>query len=266
MMDPRITVLAAGSLRAAFTPLIAAFTRQTGLAVALHYGPAGLLRERILAGEPCSLFASADRRNAQWLIEAGVAQACFPLAANRLMLSTRATLCAPGDDWLTLLRQPTLRVATSTPYCDPAGDYTWQFFARLEQGEPGLGAALRQRAQPLVGGRTGVTIPPGECAAAWLIRQGVADLFIGYAHYARQLVQATDLRLLPIPEPWNVACDYQLARLASDSASQRLSRFILGETGQMYLRRAGFLPPRGEAQTGGPAAACQTPRDGSCAP
>nr|WP_068870986.1 substrate-binding domain-containing protein [Edwardsiella tarda] len=265
-MEPMIRVLAAGSLRSALTPLIAAFTRQTGLRVALRYGPAGLLRERILAGEPCSLFASADRHNAQALIDAGLAQARFPLAANRLMLSARAAACRPGDDWLALLRDPTLRVATSTPHCDPGGDYAWQLFTRLEQGYPSLGTALKWRARPLVGGRGGVTIPPGECAAAWLIRQGLTDLFIGYAHYGQQLAQAADLRVLTLPEPWNVLCDYQLAQLATDAASQRLCHVMLSEAGQVYLRQAGFLPPCAAAQTAGPAAACRTRPDGSCAP
>lgn len=210
-MEPMISVLAAGSLRSALTPLIAAFTRQTGLRVALRYGPAGLLRERILAGEPCSLFASADRHNAQALIDAGLAQARFPLAANRLMLSARAAACRPGDDWLALLRDPTLRVATSTPHCDPGGDYAWQLFTRLEQGYPGLGTALKRRARPLVGGRGGVTIPPGECAAAWLIRQGLTDLFIGYAHYGQQLAQAADLRVLTLPEPRTLECAVRLS-------------------------------------------------------
>lgn len=71
-------------------------------------------------------------------------------------------------------------------------------------------------AQQLVGGRDSLSVPPGEIAGAWLIRQNLADLFIGYAHYGPALAACDDLRTLTIPAPWNIRCDYQLARLRAD--------------------------------------------------
>ncbi len=145
-------------------------------------------------------------------------------------------------DWLALLSTPRLRLATSTPGCDPSGDYTWQLFARIEARYPGLGNAMAGRAQQLVGGRDSLSVPPGEIAGAWLIRQNLADLFIGYAHYGPALAACDDLRTLTIPAPWNIRCDYQLARLRADPAALALYRFILGDVGQGYLRQAGFMP------------------------
>ncbi len=130
MTNTTLTLLAAGSLRSAFLPLVAHFRQHTGLAVDAQFGPAGLLRERIEAGSPC----------------------------------------------------------------------------------------------------------------AWLIRQNLADLFIGYAHYGPALAACDDLRTLTIPAPWNIRCDYQLARLRADPAALALYRFILGDVGQGYLRQAGFMP------------------------
>ena len=49
MMSTPLTLLAAGSLRRAFLPLVAHFQQHTGLAVDAQFGPAGLLRERIEA-------------------------------------------------------------------------------------------------------------------------------------------------------------------------------------------------------------------------
>jgi molybdate transport system substrate-binding protein len=69
-MSSSITLLAAGSLRPALTPLITHFTRISGIDVQVEYGPAGLLRERIEAGEPCALFASANREHPQSLLAA----------------------------------------------------------------------------------------------------------------------------------------------------------------------------------------------------
>lgn len=117
-----------------------------------------------------------------------------------------------------------------------------QLFARIEAHYPGLGNAIAGRAQPRVGGRDSLSVPPGEIAGAWLIRQNLADLFIGYAHYGPALAACDDLRTLTIPAPWNIRCDYQLARLRADPAALALYRFILGDVGQGYLRQAGFMP------------------------
>ena len=67
-MPSSILLFAAGSLRPACTPLISQFTRMSGIDVKVEYGPAGLLRERIEAGEPCALFASANREHPQNLL------------------------------------------------------------------------------------------------------------------------------------------------------------------------------------------------------
>ncbi|PLO38139.1 molybdate ABC transporter substrate-binding protein, partial [Klebsiella pneumoniae] len=107
---------------------------------------------------------------------------------------------------------------------------------------PGLGNAMAGRAQQLVGGRDSLSVPPGEIAGAWLIRQNLADLFIGYAHYGPALATCDVLRTLTIPAPWNIRCDYQPARLRADPAALALYRFILGDVGQGYLRQAGFMP------------------------
>ena len=45
-------------------------------------------------------------------------------ASNQLMLTARRSPDNDGSDWLALLSTPRLRLATSTPGCDPSGDYT----------------------------------------------------------------------------------------------------------------------------------------------
>jgi molybdate transport system substrate-binding protein len=85
-MTPRIVLLAAGSLKGAFVPLLARFHRLTGIEVEAHFGPAGLLRERIEAGERCSVFASANGQHPQALRQA-LRQAGLAGAAGFLPLS-----------------------------------------------------------------------------------------------------------------------------------------------------------------------------------
>lgn len=237
-MHTSITLFAAGSLRRAFIPLVKTFIQQTGIAVEVQFGPAGVLRERIEAGEACDVFASANAQHPQTLLERGLAQQSQPFAGNTLMLTVRSD--AKGDA-LTLLRNPALRLATSTPGCDPSGDYTWQLFDNFNAIEPGLGERLKSRACQLVGGSEASIVPPGEIAGGWLIRQNLTDLFIGYAHYARALSEDAALRIVDIPQAQNVRCDYHVARLSQCDAARQLYAFILAEEGQAYLRSAGFL-------------------------
>ncbi|MFN3122769.1 substrate-binding domain-containing protein [Raoultella ornithinolytica] len=247
MVTNAVVLLAAGSLKGAFIPLLAGFHQQSGIRVEAHFGPAGILRERIEGGAACSVFASANRQHPQALRQAGRAGECYSFARNQLMLTARRAACDDRADWLALLTNPQLRLATSTPGCDPSGDYTWQLFERIEARFPGSGSAMMARAQQLVGGRQSLSVPPGETAGAWLIREGLTDLFIGYAHYASQMTMADDLRTVTIPAPWNIQADYQLTTLDESAGAQRLCRFILGAEGQQYLQAAGFLPANAES-------------------
>ena len=246
-MQTPLRLLAAGSLRPAFTPLCRAFTVRSGIDVSVEFGPAGLLRERIERGEACHLFASANVAHPQALLDAGRAVDCVTFAFNRLNLTVkRAVAHAGGADWLALLADTSLRIGTSTPGCDPSGDYTLQLFDNIERRYPGVGRAIAARALPLAGGRDTVTIPAGEIASAWLLRHDFADLFIGYAHYAQRLREEDGCRTVEIPEAFSPRCEYRLARLDDGPAAAALVNYILSEEGRSFLRQAGFSAPESE--------------------
>lgn len=243
MSTPPLRVFAAGSLKGAFAPLCRQFGESRELAVEVTFGPAGLLRERIEAGEPCDLFASANVAHPQQLIRSGRALEATTFAFNRLNLTARSTPQIRRGGWLDLLRDPSLRIATSTPGCDPSGDYALALFARIEQRHPGMGKAIAGRALALVGGRDTRPVPVGEIAGAWLLDQNRADVFIGYAHYARQLESSGRFYTLAIPEDYASHCEYQLARLSASPESAALAAWILSAPGQGFLLQAGLLAP-----------------------
>ncbi|KMK19419.1 molybdate ABC transporter substrate-binding protein [Pluralibacter gergoviae] len=245
-MSVPLRLFAAGSLRPAFTPLCRAFTAQSGIAVSAEFGPAGLLRERIERGEACGLFASANVAHPQALLSAGLAAGTRTFAFNRLNLTLRRAACGEGADWLALLTDASLRIGTSTPGCDPSGDYTLQLFDNIERRHPGVGRAIAARAVPLVGGRDTVTIPQGELASAWLLREGLTDLFIGYAHYATLLRGEDGCRIVAIPEPFSPRCEYRLAWLDDAPQTAALVDYILSARGRLFLQQAGLSAPEGE--------------------
>ena len=231
-------ILAAGSLRRVWAPLTALFQTHSGVEVTTQFGPAGLLRRRIEAGEHCDLFASANAAHPAALTAAGRARRSFPFASNQLCLTVAAHAATAHDDWLSLLDNPGLRLATSTPGSDPGGDYAWQFFDNLEKQRPGLGRTLKQKAECLVGGPESPAIPQGEMAAAWLIHSGQTDMFIGYASYAPRLRQRADLVVYDIPQSLNVMARYTAA--VCSPQGEMLGEFLRSESAADILQHYGF--------------------------
>jgi molybdate transport system substrate-binding protein len=233
-----LKVMAAGSLRRVWAPLMARYEAQTGQSVETHFGPAGLLRERIEKGESCGLFASANMAHPLALRRAGIAQEVHPFAGNRLCLTVAKSKRGERRNWLDLLCRDGLRLATSTPESDPSGDYTWQLFDRIEQLHAGEGEKLRLRARQLVGGPSSMAVPEGQLAAAWLIRSDLTDMFIGYRSYAPALREQPDLDVLEIPLEYNIRSVYALA--VCQPAAKPLAEYLLSQPAQQYLVDSGF--------------------------
>ncbi|WP_312744911.1 molybdate ABC transporter substrate-binding protein [Cedecea neteri] len=231
-----LQILAAGSLRRVWQPLMAQFEKETGLLTETQFGPAGLLRARIEAGENCSLFASANMAHPHTLLKQGKARAVQRFSGNTLCLTAAAHCVDEQSTWLTLLSNPALRIGTSTPGSDPSGDYTWQFFARFEAE---FGIALQSRALPLVGGLDTQAVPDGKLAAQWLITSGQADLMIGYRSYAAALQAHSELRVFEIPTPYNIQADYGLA--VCEERAEPLRAFLVSDAARQILRDYGFV-------------------------
>jgi molybdate transport system substrate-binding protein len=93
----RLTLYAAGSLKAALTDVAKAYEQAYGTPVEAEFAASGLLRERIEAGAPVDVFASATMAHPATLV---AARWGGPVA-----LFARNQLCA--------LAQPDLKVATA---------------------------------------------------------------------------------------------------------------------------------------------------------
>jgi molybdate transport system substrate-binding protein len=230
-------------MRHAFPTIIEAFTTATDIAVSLSLGPAGLLRERIEAGEAFDLFASANMAHPLRLVSAGLATDATCFARNRLCVIARADLGLTTENFVERLADPAVKIGTSTPGDDPSGDYAFEMFDRIEAGHPGIGAALKARARQLVGGRNSPPTPPGR-EGGYLITDGEVDLMISYYTNARLLQANTAFVLVDIPPGFAPDVEYglALARQASIEAI-RLRDFMLAEAGRQILKQSGFLAP-----------------------
>jgi len=151
-------VAGAGSLASAFTDLLRRFPACPDTVAAPEFGPSGLMREKIEAGANIDLFASADMLQARRLAVGHPERFAINFTRNRLCAIARGALGLTSANMLDRLLDPMVRLATSTPGADPAGDCAWVVFARAETVRPGARAALEAKAQQLYGG--GAKTPP----------------------------------------------------------------------------------------------------------
>jgi molybdate transport system substrate-binding protein len=242
---PVIRVLAAGSLRIAMTEIAAAYSSSGNVRVEASFGPSGVLRERIEKGEPTDLFASADIGNPLTLSRAGKAGPVVVFARNRLCAVARPGLTIAPDTLLATLLDPHIKVGTSTPKADPAGDYTWAMFAKADAVSPGSRAQLEAKALQLVGGPASAAAPVGINIFAWHLREGHADIFLAYCSARADLTKdLPDATVINLPPELATGADYGLTLLpANNGNAASLALFILSQDGQTILSRNGFDAP-----------------------
>lgn len=242
-------ILAAGSLRAVFESLAAGLQAAGQGVPALGFGASGLLYQRLLGGEPASLYASASARQPQALLTQGLAAWAAPFAANELALLCREDFAGHGLELLPCLLSPATRLGISTPVADPSGDYALELFRNIELrggGPPGCAAQLQAKALQLTGGprsRRPAGVPAACSIYAALLLKGLADVMVVYRSNAIAACQAQPaLRWLELPAAWQVRAEYWLAVMKpARPAAEAFARALLAPQGQQLLQQHGFL-------------------------
>jgi len=125
-----LNVFAAASLTEAFNAAKPALTAsEPGLSITYDFGGSNTLVTQIEQGAPADVFASADQKNMQRLVTAGLVDTPVTFARNKLEIAV-----APGNPkhitGLPDLAKPGLTVVLEASGV-PAGDYTRQVEARL---------------------------------------------------------------------------------------------------------------------------------------
>jgi molybdate transport system substrate-binding protein len=239
-----LRVLAAGSLREVIAEIGEHYKRATGTTVTAEFGPSGLLRERIEQGEHADLLASADMGHPLKLLQDG--------RATRVVMFTRNTLCGIAvpqvglttANFLDRLLDPAVKLGTSTPKADPAGDYTWAMFRRADAIRPGSYAILSGKAQQIVGGPSNNAPVDGRDPAVAALASGRVDILIGYCTSAKlRLSQMAELQVAEVPREIATGPEYGLAVLrGADPRANDLALFMLSPDGQQIFARYGFAP------------------------
>ena len=244
---PQVRLHSAGSLRAAMTDIAKAFSEAYGVTVTPTFGGSGLLKDRLEKGEPGDVFTSADMGNPQALTSAGKSGPTVLFAHNHLCAIVRPGLKATPASLLATLLNPSVKVGTSTPIGDPAGDYAWALFKKADALRPGSRATLEAKAVKIGNEPGSLPVPAGVTnGVAWLFKEKRADVFLAYctggAAVAAELPGTTTVAL---PPALAIEANYGLTILkdANQDRAAQLALFILSPPGQKILADHGFDAP-----------------------
>jgi molybdate transport system substrate-binding protein len=236
-----VVLYGAGSLRDVMTAIVADYRSKTSTSVRTAFGPSGLMREKIEAGDGVDLFASADMGHPLKLQKDGRATSVVMFTRNRLCAYATPDVGLTSANFVEKMLGGAVKLGTSTPLADPSGDYTWQMFRLIERARAGAFALLDAKAKKIVGGTTN---PSDADPVASAFGRGDINVMIGYCSGAEQRRRAAaNLQVLPIPEPFATGPEYGLAMLSPDKlAAVKLAFAILSQEGQEKLAQYGFHP------------------------
>lgn len=240
-----VEIFSAGSLRGVVNDLAAEVAPGLNIEVKATFGGSGLLRERIERGETPDLFMSADLGSPRKLESAGrTVVPAVPIAHNRMCIVSRRGAGVTADNLIDHLLDQRLRVKTSTPVADPAGDYAWAIFERIDALRPGSGAVLKAKAQTLMDVKA--PAKPDQHPYAALFESGLIDLSITYCSGVHALEKdAPDLASFAVPPALDPHPVDGLAVLSARPAALRLALYLLSEKGQAIVAREGLVPISG---------------------
>ena len=238
-----VRLYAAGSLRSVMNEIAQTFTAQSGIKVQGEFGASGILRQRIEGGEPADVFASADMGHPKALAAAGLASSVQLFARNRLCAIARPEVHVTSETLLQQILDPAVKLGTSTPKFDPAGDYTWLMFEKAEKVKPGSFQTLDRKALKLVGAPDSPPTPPDRTAYGKLLEDRAAEVFLTYCTNALLATrEVPGLYTVQLPETLAVSADYGLTVLkAARPEAKRFADFIMSKQGQAILVQHGFV-------------------------
>lgn len=221
-----LTVSAAASLTAAFQALAADYERaHPTVHVQLDFGASSTLVQRILAGAPADVFASADETTMATLVGNGAAaETPRVFARNRLQIVVAAGnpkhIAALAD-----LTRPDLVIALCGASV-PCGRYAAEAFQRA-----GIVPPVASREIDVKGVVTKVAL-------------GEADAGLVYVTDVR--AAAPKVEGVDVPDSSNVAARYPIAVLkdaANATAAASFVELVCSPDGRRVLAQFGFLTP-----------------------
>jgi molybdate transport system substrate-binding protein len=234
------TVFAASSLQDVLKTQETVFrAAQPGTAAAtFNFAGSQALAAQLEQGAQADLFISADEKNMQRVVAAGLAEPPQVLAGNSMVIvlppGNPAGIHDPGD-----LRRPGVKLVIAAPAV-PAGDYTVRLLNKLS-ADSAYGFGYKDEVLARV-----VSQEDNVRSVLAKVQLGEADAGIVYRTDAQTANAGSQkVETLEIPDRSNVTASYDLAVLKTapaGSPARAFRAYLLSPAGQAALAAAGFSP------------------------
>jgi molybdate transport system substrate-binding protein len=218
-----VNVLSAGAVRAIITELAREFEQETGNRVTLTFGPVGVVRQKLAAGEPADLViltdVAVDEVARQGRVVAG---SRTDIARTGMGIGVREGAPRPDISTPEALKQ-TLLAAKSLVYVDPAQGATSGIHFASVLKRLGIAEAVAGKTRLVAGGY------PAE-----LVATGEVELV---AHQISEIVPVKGVTLVgPLPKELQKVTVYSTGLATASTAGETARAFVA------FVTRAGFRP------------------------
>ena len=221
-----LSVFAAASLTGAFDSAKTTLTAANpGLSITYNFAGSNTLVSQIQQGAPADLFASADTKNMQKLVDAGLVETPVIFARNKLEIAVAAGNPKKITGLADLAKPGVSAVLEAVGV--PAGDYTRQILA----GE-GVGVTPK-------------SLETDVKSALAKVTSGEADATVVYV--TDVAAAGPKVAGVAIPDPDQPSITYPIAVVKAtknQAAAQAFVDSAVSGSVQKALEAAGFLPPR----------------------
>lgn len=231
-----VTVMAAASLSEAFKEIGVLYEAKYGR-TSYSFGASNTLRAQMEHGARADVFASANRKEMDLAVKAGLVDA----ASVKIFVRNKLAILIPkgnpgavknsGD-----LAKPGLKIVVAAEQV-PVGKYTLEMLDKLAV-DPARGTGFKDKVLANV-----VSREDNVKAVVTKVRLGEADAGVAYVSDISGDARA-ELALVEVPEESNVVAEYPIAVLAKPLNADGAAAFVklvLSEEGQAILAKRGFI-------------------------
>jgi len=209
-----------------------------GVTIYYNFLGAGVLKGDIEEGAPADMFLSANGKFQRQLEKKGFLNSYKVFAYDYLAAATPISNPAhvTASNLIQKLMDKNVSLTTSSPHSDPAGDYTWAMFRKINKKYPGAFRIITGHADHLLD--AALVMP--------VLASGNTDLGILYTSQLLELKKTgAKINIIKIKPKYNTRAKFTVSILNQSKhkiLDKEFEKLLFSAKGKKILRNWGFTP------------------------